>query len=161
MSSREAFEAWAKKEGYRVFSDARGSYDMPSTNCVWEGWQAATERAATIVSAEAQQAGPVRPKVSFIPSVENMPMARSIDDEMMDLVDRLGALEPVDPRAWKHLLVYAPKTDPVRLTRVDIEKAFAQAGLKPEDYREDGEILPLVIAIESATLRKNGIEVVE
>lgn len=114
-----------------------------------------------IAAADAQQAGPVRPKVSFIPSVENMPMARSIDDEMMDLVDRLGALEPVDPRAWKHLLVYAPKTDPVRLTRVDIEKAFAQAGLKPEDYREDGEILPLVIAIESATLRKNGIEVVE
>ncbi len=110
---------------------------------------------------QTQQAGPVRPKVSFIPSVENMPMARSIDDEMMDLVDRLGALEPVDPRAWKHLLVYAPKTDPVRLTRVDIEKAFAQAGLKPEDYREDGEILPLVIAIESATLRKNGIEVAE
>ena len=116
---------------------------------------------AAITSAEAQQAGPVRPKVSFIPSVENMPMARSIDDEMMDLVDRLGALEPVDPRAWKHLLVYAPKTDPVRLTRVDIEKAFAQAGLKPEDYREDGEILPLVIAIESAALRKNGIEVAE
>lgn len=114
-----------------------------------------------IAAAEAQQAGPVRPKVSFIPSVENMPMARSIDDEMMDLVDRLGALEPVDPRAWKHLLVYAPKTDPVRLTRVDIEKAFAQAGLKPEDYREDGEILPLVIAIESAALRKNGIEVAE
>ena len=26
-------------------------------------------------------------------------------------------------------------------------------------YREDGEILPLVIAIESAALRKNGIEV--
>lgn len=116
---------------------------------------------SAIAAAEAQQAGPVRPKVSFIPSVENMPMARSIDDEMMDLVDRLGALEPVDPRAWKHLLVYAPKTDPVRLTRVDIEKAFAQAGLKPEDYREDGEILPLVIAIESATLRKNGIEVAE
>ena len=114
-----------------------------------------------IAAAEAQQAGPVRPKVSFIPSVENMPMARSIDDEMMDLVDRLGALEPVDPRAWKHLLVYAPKTDPVRLTRVDIEKAFAQAGLKPEDYREDGEILPLVLAIESAALRKNGIEVAE
>ena len=48
MSSREAFERWAKKEGYRVFSDARGSYDMPSTNCAWEVWQAATERAAEI-----------------------------------------------------------------------------------------------------------------
>lgn len=49
MSSREAFEEWAKKEGYRVFSDARGSYDMPSTNCVWAAWQAATERAAYLV----------------------------------------------------------------------------------------------------------------
>ena len=48
MSSREAFEEWAKKEGYRVFSNARGSYDMPSTNCVWAAWQAATERAAEI-----------------------------------------------------------------------------------------------------------------
>ena len=52
MSSREAFEAWAKKEGYRVFSDARGSYDMPSTNCVWAAWQAATERAAELCKGE-------------------------------------------------------------------------------------------------------------
>ena len=37
-------------------------------------------------------------------------MARSITDEMMDLVDRLGSeLDKVDPRAWSHLLVYAPK----------------------------------------------------
>lgn len=53
---------------------------------------------------------------------------------------------------------YAP---PVRLTHADIAKALASAGLMPEDYREDGEILPLVIAIESAALRKNGIEVAE
>lgn len=53
----------------------------------------------------------------------------------------------------------APKA--VRLTHADIAKALASAGLKPEDYREDGEILPLVIAIESAALRKNGIEVAE
>lgn len=46
MSSREAFEQWAKDEGYRVFSDARGSYGIPSTNCAWESWKAATERAA-------------------------------------------------------------------------------------------------------------------
>lgn len=36
--------------------------------------------------------------------------ARSISDEMMDLVDRLGSeAADVDPRAWEHLLVYAPK----------------------------------------------------
>ena len=52
MNSREAFEKWAKKEGYRVFSDARGSYDMSSTNCAWLAWKAATERAAEICQDE-------------------------------------------------------------------------------------------------------------
>ena len=55
MSSREAFEKWAEGEGYRVVRNSQGRYDMPSTNCVWEGWKAATERAAEIVSDE----GPV------------------------------------------------------------------------------------------------------
>lgn len=36
--------------------------------------------------------------------------AQSITDYMMDLVDRLGhEAENVDPKAWQHLLVYAPK----------------------------------------------------
>ncbi len=56
MSSGEAFEQWAKKEGYRVFSDARGSYDMSSTNCAWEAWQAATERAAKVCDAQHDRA---------------------------------------------------------------------------------------------------------
>lgn len=35
--------------------------------------------------------------------------AKSISDEMMDLADRLGSeWKDVDPRAWQHLLVYAP-----------------------------------------------------
>lgn len=35
--------------------------------------------------------------------------AQSISDEMMDLVDRLGSeYDKVDPRAWDHMLVYAP-----------------------------------------------------
>jgi len=55
MSNKKTFKKWAKKEGYRVFSNARDSYDMPSTKCVWEGWQAATDRAANLVSDE----GPV------------------------------------------------------------------------------------------------------
>ena len=54
-----------------------------------------------------------------------------------------------------------PASKAVRLTHADIAKALASAGLKPEDYREDGEILPLVVAIEAAALRKNGIEVAE
>lgn len=34
----------------------------------------------------------------------------SISDEMMDLADRLGSeADKVDPRAWGHLLVYAPR----------------------------------------------------
>lgn len=41
--------------------------------------------------------------------------AESITDAMMDIVDRLGSeYDQVDPRAWQHLLVYAPKTEPVQ-----------------------------------------------
>lgn len=47
MSSREAFEDWAKKEGYCVFRTRDGDYDTP-TIYAWEAWQAATERAAEI-----------------------------------------------------------------------------------------------------------------
>jgi hypothetical protein len=42
--------------------------------------------------------------------------AQPISDAMMDLVDRLGSeASEVEPRAWKHLLVYAPE-------RADAEK---------------------------------------
>jgi hypothetical protein len=40
----------------------------------------------------------------------NFPKEKPISDAMMDLVDRLGSeASEVDPRAWKHLLVYAPE----------------------------------------------------
>jgi len=43
-------------------------------------------------------------------SDEKYTQEKSISDEMMDLVDRLGSeFDKVDLRAWKHLLVYAPK----------------------------------------------------
>lgn len=42
-----------------------------------------------------------------------MTFAQSVSDDMMDLADRLGSeFDDVDPRAWKHLLVYAPKAAP-------------------------------------------------
>jgi hypothetical protein len=38
--------------------------------------------------------------------------ARSLTDELMDCVDRLGSeADTVDPRVWDHLLVYAPKPE--------------------------------------------------
>jgi hypothetical protein len=41
---------------------------------------------------------------------ETRPQARSLTDELMDCVDRLGSeADTVDPRVWQHLLVYAPK----------------------------------------------------
>ena len=48
----------------------------------------------------------------------------STADMMMELADRLGELpDDVDPRAWEHLLVYAPKPD---LT--DADRKTYQAG---------------------------------
>ena len=47
--------------------------------------------------------------------LEKMPMARPLTDELMDCVDRLGSeADLVDPRVWDHLLVYAPKAEPVQ-----------------------------------------------
>ena len=38
--------------------------------------------------------------------------ARSLTDELMDCVDRLGSeADTVDPRVWQHLLVYAPEPE--------------------------------------------------
>lgn len=47
MSSREAFEKWAKGEGFSViFSHVRpDSYLEWETRTLWEAWQAATDRA--------------------------------------------------------------------------------------------------------------------
>ena len=43
-----------------------------------------------------------------------MTFAQSVSDDMMNLADRLGSeFDDVDPRAWKHLLVYAPKAAPM------------------------------------------------
>jgi len=42
-----------------------------------------------------------------------MTFAQSVSDDMMNLADRLGSeFDDVDPRAWKHLLMYAPKAAP-------------------------------------------------
>jgi hypothetical protein len=41
---------------------------------------------------------------------DTRPQARSLTDELMDCVDRLGSeADTVDPRVWQHLLVYAPQ----------------------------------------------------
>jgi hypothetical protein len=43
---------------------------------------------------------------------DTCPQARSLTDELMDCVDRLGSeADTVDPRVWQHLLVYAPKPE--------------------------------------------------
>ena len=49
-------------------------------------------------------------------SVGQMVFAQSVSDDMMNLADRLGGLPYVDPRAWGHLLVYAPQQEAVPLT---------------------------------------------
>ncbi|WP_343618762.1 helix-turn-helix transcriptional regulator [Ralstonia sp.] len=48
--------------------------------------------------------------------------AKPISDEMMDLVDRLGSeSDKVDPRAWEHLLIYAPKPPQMDVISAPIE----------------------------------------
>jgi len=52
-------------------------------------------------------------------------LAKSISDEMMDLVDRLGSeYDKVDPRAWDHLLVYVPRRETKAPEGVSYEHLF-------------------------------------
>ena len=47
--------------------------------------------------------------------------AQSVTDDMMNLADRLGSeYDDVDPKAWKHLLVYAPQPKREPLTDEEI-----------------------------------------
>jgi hypothetical protein len=53
------------------------------------------------------------------------------------------------------LYTYPPRREWQSLSLEAVAKALADAGLQPEDYREDGQILPLVRAIEQALKEKN------
>ena len=52
---------------------------------------------------------------ALVDADDTRPQARSLTDELMDCVDRLGSeADTIDPRVWQHLLVYAPqKQEPV------------------------------------------------
>jgi hypothetical protein len=58
--------------------------------------------------------------------------------------------------AWSiPLYTTPPRREWQSLSLEAVAKALADAGLQPEDYREDGQILPLVRAIEAALKERN------
>jgi hypothetical protein len=82
------FEAWLKQPHPHNWNDCNHPLTVGERQAAHMGWFA---RAAL-------QAAPAADAV------------RSVSDEMMDLADRLGhQWKDVDPRAWAHLLVYAPE----------------------------------------------------
>ena len=75
---------------------------------------------------------------------------KSTTDMMMELADRLGELpDDVDPRAWSHLLVYAPKKQWVSLTEWEREAIAVECGAMSADW------LVFMEAIEKALKEKN------
>ncbi len=81
-----------------------------------------------------------------------LPPARSLTDDLMDCVDRLGSEHAdVDPRVWDHLLVYAPAPQP--LTEEQIKAAFLAVDL----FEEGDELLGYEIDITRAIERIHGI----
>jgi hypothetical protein len=70
---------------------------------------------------------------------DTRPQARSLTDELMDCVDRLGSeADTVDPRVWQHLLVYAPKheKEPVAWADAiidDLQGLFDTDGITEQD----------------------------
>ena len=68
-----------------------------------------------------------------------MNFAQSVSDDMMNLADRLGSeFDDVDPRAWKHLLVYAPKAAPATVAIPTFEDFCKRHGLDPEKMNAHG-----------------------
>jgi hypothetical protein len=58
--------------------------------------------------------------------IDALSQARSLTDELMDCVDRLGSeADTVDPRVWQHLLVYAPKPEEEPVAWLDAEMSQA------------------------------------
>lgn len=89
-------------------------------------------------------------------SPEHLPFAQPITEAMMDVVDRLGSeYEQVDPRAWDHMLVYAPNAPAA-------QEPFCYhdgRNVVNAEFRHDSDVFPLYTApqtIEALTNKKIG-----
>jgi hypothetical protein len=62
----------------------------------------------------------VEQEIQVEQAISEAEQAESITDCMMNLVDRLGSeCKEVDPKAWKHLLIYAPKAEQEPIWSID------------------------------------------
>lgn len=86
----------------------------------------------------------------------------STTDMMMELADRLGELpDDIDPRAWEHLLVYAPQRQP--LDRNTILNIHAMRNWPRTQFADKGygialdtvTVIDFARAIEAALRSKN------
>ena len=77
----------------------------------------------TVIEALYENGDPVSVDAAeLLQRITAQPEQESTADMMMGLADRLGELpDDVDPRAWEHLLVYAPKREWVGLTPADYD----------------------------------------
>jgi hypothetical protein len=114
-----------------ALKDHVGNYKLDASGC--------TQQAAAIAAGEEALAQPEQEPLAWVTQVGTLVQVgmtnlktglmygwtplytappkrelKSTTDMMMELADRLGELpDDVDPRAWEHLLVYAPKQKPV------------------------------------------------
>lgn len=59
---------------------------------------------------------------AIAPAQPELPKARSLTDELMDCVDRLGSeWREVDPRVWDHLRIYLPAQPPERAAQQEAD----------------------------------------
>ena len=83
-------------------------------------------------------------------SIGKAAFSQSATDDMMNLADRLGnEYDDVDPKAWKHLLVYAPQ--PVKrepLTDEEVLKAWSPEPSRP--VMDKNKVLTFARDIEQA-----------
>jgi hypothetical protein len=98
----------------------------------------------TVIEALYENGDPVSVDAAeLLQRITAQPEQESTTDMMMELADRLGELpDDVDPRAWEHLLVYAPKREQMTDERI-IAVAKATKSAEPGAW---GYVLPITFA---------------
>jgi hypothetical protein len=127
---QEPLEYWNAVEGWVKIDEVRKHFETVSCGTIYK------------------TAGEGRVPLYTAPPKREL---KSTTDMMMELADRLGELpDDVDPRAWEHLLVYAPKREWVGLTLVEVNEIE-----KNGDFWEDHTPFDFSQAIEAKLKEKN------
>lgn len=142
MTKDEDYDALSQKYLASIKRDTRvslGDATVRATHKVMAEFEALAQPeqepngyVQTVIEALYENGDPVSVDAAeLLQRITAQPKQESTADMMMGLADRLGELpDDVEPRAWEHLLVYAPKRKWVGLTGGDMDDITARRWIR-------------------------------